>query len=82
MLGRLQDGTLKEVRVNSDGNLIMTGMQPSNSIFTLLHDSVYATYPSATPEVYTTYLNSAIQEIITVDYTNSAKNVLVSVVRS
>jgi len=82
MLGRLQDGTLKEVRVNSDGNLIMTGMQPSNSIFTLLHDSVYATYPSDTQEVYTTYLNGAIQEIVTVDYTNSAKNVLVSVVRS
>lgn len=82
MLGRLQNGTLKEVRVDSNGHLIMTGIQPANSIYTLSYDSIYATYPSDTQEVYTTYLNSAIQEIITIDYTNSAKNVLVSIVRS
>ena len=82
MFGRLQNGTLKEVRVDSDGHLIITGMQPANSIFTLSYDSIYATYPSATQEVYTTYLNAAIQEIVTIDYTNSTKSVLVSVVRS
>lgn len=82
MLGRLENGQLKEVRVDSDGRLITTGMQSANSIFTLSYDSIYATYPSATQEVYTTYLNTVIQEIVTVNYTDSTKSVLISVVRS
>lgn len=82
MLGRLQDGTLKEVRVDSNGHLIITGMQPSNSIYTISYDSVYVTYPTSTTEVYTSKNGGAVQEVVTVTYSDSTKLQLVSVVRS
>lgn len=81
MLGRLQDGTLKEVRVSSNGHILVDGIQPSNSIFTLPYDSIYATYPEDTVEIFTSMNDGSIQEIVTVTYTSSAKEEILSVVR-
>lgn len=58
------------------------GSTGSSSIFTLPYDRVEATYPNDTTEVYTTYLDNAIQETVTVTYTDSSKQFLDEAVRS
>ncbi len=46
------------------------------------YNAIYATYPTATTEVYTYELSAVVVAIITVTYTSSTKDVLTSVVRT
>lgn len=57
----------------------------SVQLFTLPWDSIQAAYPSATVETYTTYtggLAGTQVQVATVQYTDSTKNFIQSVVRT
>jgi hypothetical protein len=57
----------------------------SVQLFTLPYDSIAASYPNSTTEIYQTYLgglSGTLQQTATVIYTDATKNKLVSVVRT
>ena len=57
----------------------------SVQLFTLPYDSIAASYPNATTEIYQTYLgglSGTPQQTVTVTYVDSTKNELVSVLRT
>lgn len=78
----ISSGEPKPFSVDNSGRVLVTGMQPSNSIYTISYDSVYVTYPTSTTEVYTSKNGGAVQEVVTVTYSDSTKLQLVSIVRS
>lgn len=53
-----------------------------NQLVSEKYDSIFATYPTASTEVYTYQLAAATVAIVTVTYTDSTKAVLSSVVRT
>jgi hypothetical protein len=53
-----------------------------NQLVTEKYDSIYATYPTSTTEVYTYQLNAVSVAVVTVTYTNATKEVFVSAVRT
>jgi len=64
--------------VNSDGSIKTVGL------FTDPYDSITATYPSATQEVYQSRLGGitgTVQQTVTVNYTDSTKNFILNVAR-
>ena len=84
MISQTARGDWKQALLDDDGRLIMVGLQPSNSVFTLPYDFISAAYPSSTQEVYTTRNggeSGAIQEIITVTYVDSTKVDLLTIQR-
>lgn len=73
---RLGDGT-NLTNVNPDGAL-----RVSTGLIKVAFDAIYATYPTASSEVYTyKYLGNTVATV-TVTYTSNTKEDLVSVVRS
>ena len=54
----------------------------SVSLFTLPYDEIQATYPTATTEVYESYLGGVLQQTVTVTYTDSSKDYIDNVVRT
>ena len=73
---RLGDGT-NLTNVNPDGAL-----RVSSGLIKVAYDSIYATYPTATTEVYTYKQSGSTVATVTVTYTTSTKDVLSSVVRT
>jgi hypothetical protein len=73
------NGTPATIKVDAQGNqsVIMV-----NALVPTAFDSIFATYPSATQELYTYKFNTVTVAIVTVDYTDASKNTLVSVVRT
>lgn len=83
--GRLSNGTYGTVAVGDGGQLLLSASSLSQGIYTLPFDYVGAAYPNATTEVYTTRVGGAsgsIQEVVTVTYSDSSKENLVSIGRS
>jgi hypothetical protein len=67
--------------INPDGS-INADVIVENAIVNVPYDSIYASYPTAVQEVYT-YQNAAVTvAVVTVDYTDSTKNFILSVVRT
>lgn len=57
----------------------------STGIFTLRYDYISAAYPSGTQEVYTTRLGGSggsIQEVLTINYTDSTKSAVSNISRA
>ena len=67
--------------INEDGS-INANVIVENAIVTVPYDSIFASYPTSVQEVYTYKNLSATVAIVTVDYTDSTKNFLLSVVRT
>lgn len=64
---------------NSDGSIKQVGL------FNLPYDTVQAAYTSSTQEIYTSYLggmSGTLQQTVTVNYTDSTKNFITSVLRT
>lgn len=75
---RVGDG-INVLAVNNDGSIKTVKM------FTKPYDTVTATYPSATQEVYKSRVGGVggvVQETITVDYTDFTKNLILNAVRT
>lgn len=73
-------GTKHVMRVDPDGRVEVTSIQ----IFTKPFDSITATYPSTTQEVYESRVGGiagTIQETVTVNYTDTTKNLILNVAR-
>ncbi|NDD53275.1 hypothetical protein EBZ39_05275 [bacterium] len=54
----------------------------SGRLVTEVFDEIQAAYPSATQEVYTYFLNSVLVATVTVDYTTSSKDFIISAVKT
>lgn len=70
-----------ELLINSDGSINVKTIQ----IFTKTYDAITATYPSATQEVYQSRvggIGGAVQETVTINYTDSTKNLILNVART
>jgi len=70
-----------------DSKLIDFNTTPVQTIqlFTKAYDSIAATYPSTTQEVYQSYvggLSGTLQQTITINYTDTTKNFILNVVRT
>ena len=70
-----------------NSNLINFNNTPVQTVqlFTKAYDSLVASYPTSTQEVYQTYvggLSGTLQQTITINYTDSTKNYISSVVRT
>lgn len=74
-------GTQHVLRVATDGTLKVESVQ----IFTKRFDAITATYPSSTQEVYESRnggIAGTILETVTVNYTDSTKNLILNVART
>lgn len=78
--GIISDG-VDALIINPDGS-INVDATVENALVTVPFDSIFATYPNATTEIYT-YKNLTVSvAIVTVIYTDSTKNFISSVVRT
>lgn len=74
----ISDGT-NTLDINTDGSI------KTIQIFTLPFDAISATYPSTTQEVYQSRvggISGAIQQTVTINYTDSSKNYILNVART
>lgn len=79
----ISDG-INTLDVNPDGSINVKTTNPVY-IFTLPFDSITASYPSATQEIYqsrTGGVSGTIIETITVNYTDSTKNFILNLART
>jgi hypothetical protein len=84
---RVKDDAANASLSNIDSKLINLNTTPVKTIqiFTKPFDSITATYPSVTQEVYSSRvggISGTIQETVTVNYTDSTKNLIQDVARS
>lgn len=80
--GKKTDGTYGVFKITDDGSLSLSG---GGGILKLPYDYIEVNYPTSSTEVYITRSGGAsgsIQETLTITYTNSTKDVLVSVARA
>lgn len=70
------------LNINSDGSINTIS---SVGLFTEPYDSITATYPIATQEVYKSRvggISGTVQQTVTVNYTDSSKNFILNVART
>lgn len=73
----ISDGT-NTLDINTDGSI------KTVQIFTLPFDSITATYPSATQEVYQSRIggvSGTVQQTVTINYVDSTKNLILNLAR-
>ncbi len=76
---KIGDGTGDYLAINTDGSI------KTVQIFTKPFDAITATYPSGTQEVYNSRvggISGTIQETVTINYTDSTKNLILNVART
>lgn len=83
---RIGDGTDLITGTNVDGKIgLDVNVLNPIGIFTLPYDSITATYPTTTQEVYKSRIggiSGAVQETATVNYTDATKDFILNVVRT
>ena len=72
-------GAAQRALVDENGQLVTA---VGGSLVTEVFDSIYATYPNTSTEVYTYKLSGASVAVVTVIYTNAVKDVIVSVIKT
>ncbi len=80
---KIGNGSGQYMAVNSDGSINVSAT--STQMFTLPFDSIVASYPSGTVEVYVSKVggtSGTTQQTVTVTYTDSTKALISSVVRT
>lgn len=80
VLATITDG-VDAVVVNPDGS-INVDATVKNSLVTVPYDSIFATYPSSTVEVYTFFSATVLVATVAVTYTDATKEFLTSVIRT
>lgn len=74
-----------QAKVDAAGSLQVTGSVQTVQLFTKAFDAITATYPSATQEVYQSRVggvSGTVQETLTVNYTDSSKDLILNVART
>lgn len=80
IFGNRSNGSVRNIQVTDEGLFYSP-----NSLWTISHDYVGVSYPSSTVEVYTTRQGGAagaIQEVVTITYTDETKNNISSAERA
>lgn len=78
---KIGNGSGTYMDVNPDGSINVRSVQ----IFTEPFDSITATYPLATQEVYQSRvggISGVVQQTVTVNYTDATKNLILNVART
>jgi hypothetical protein len=78
---KIGDGSGDYLAINSDGSINARTVQ----LFTLPFDAITATYPTSTQEVYKSRvggISGAVQQTVTVNYTDATKELILNVART